>query len=74
MAGNWISEYVDGDPMNSSEATKCRRPLAGAQISIVENEENPGYYSAMFELRPHFQLEGMEIGLRLVSRLPVANK
>src|SRR5580698_2266300 len=71
---NWISEYVDADPKNSSEATKCRRPLAGAQISIVENEENPGYYSALFELRPHFQLEGMEIGLRLVSKLPVANK
>src|SRR3954471_15387769 len=69
---NWISEYVDGDPVNSTEATKCRRPLAGASISIVENEENPGYYSATFELRPHFQLEGMDIGLRLVSRLPVA--
>jgi type VI secretion system protein ImpC len=71
---NWISEYVDGDPKNSTEATKCRRPLAGAKISIVPNEENPGYYSAMFELRPHFQLEGMDIGLRLVSRLPVAQK
>ena len=69
---NWISEYVDGDPVNSTEATKCRRPLAGAAIQIVANEENPGYYSATFELRPHFQLEGMDIGLRLVSRLPVA--
>jgi type VI secretion system protein ImpC len=69
---NWISEYIDGDPKNSSELVKCRRPLAGAKISIMENEENPGYYSAMFELRPHFQLEGMDIGLRLVSRLPVA--
>jgi type VI secretion system protein ImpC len=69
---NWISEYVDGDPVNSTEATKCRRPLAGASINIADNEENPGYYSATFELRPHFQLEGMDIGLRLVSRLPVA--
>src|SRR5882762_10231940 len=69
---NWINEYIDADPKNSTEATKCRRPLAGAKISIIENEENPGYYSATFELRPHFQLEGMDIGLRLVSRLPVA--
>ena len=69
---NWISEYVDADPKNSSEATKCRRPLAAAKISVVANEENPGYYAATFELRPHFQLEGMDIGLRLVSRLPVA--
>jgi type VI secretion system protein ImpC len=68
----WINEYVDADPKNSSEGTKCRWPLAGAKISITENEENPGYYAATFELRPHFQLEGMDIGLRLVSRLPVA--
>jgi len=39
---NWITEYIDGDPKNSSELTKCRRPLAGAKISIVENEEEPG--------------------------------
>ena len=71
---NWISEYVDGDPKNSTEQTKCRRPLAAAKITIVPNEENPGYYSATFELRPHFQLEGMDIGLRLVSRLPAAQK
>src|SRR6266404_3997967 len=69
---NWINEYIDADPKNCSEATKCRRPLAGAKITIVENEENPGYYAATFELRPHFQLEGMDIGLRLVSRLPAA--
>ena len=66
---NWIQDYVDGDPVNSAEETKCRRPLAGASISIVPNEENPGYYNATFELRPHYQLEGMDIGLRLVSRI-----
>ena len=66
----WIMDYVDGDPANSSEQTKAMKPLAGASIRIVENEENPGYYSATFDLRPHYQLEGMDIGLRLVSRLP----
>jgi len=70
---NWIGEYVDGNPATSTELVKCKRPLAGAKISIMENEENPGYYSATFELRPHFQLEGMDIGLRLVSRLPTGN-
>jgi type VI secretion system protein ImpC len=69
---NWIADYIDGDPVNSSEEVKCRRPLAGAAIQIQENEENPGYYQAMIDLRPHFQLEGMDIGLRLVSRLKKA--
>ncbi len=38
-----------------------------------EDEENPGYYSARFFLRPHFQLEGMDIGLSLVSRVRSGN-
>jgi type VI secretion system protein ImpC len=45
-------------------------PLAAAKVTVVENEENPGYYSANFYLRPHFQLEGMDIGMSLVSKLP----
>lgn len=68
---NWIVQYVDGDPVNSSDEVKRRKPLAGAKITIVPNEENPGYYSATFDLRPHYQLEGMNIGMRLVSRLPI---
>jgi type VI secretion system protein ImpC len=66
----WITEYVDGDPVNSSEAAKAKRPLADAKVEIFENEENPGYYNARFYLRPHYQLEGMDIGLSLVSRVP----
>ena len=66
----WIYEYVDPDPKNSSETTKARRPLAEAKVEIIENEENPGYYAAKFYLRPHYQLEGMDIGLSLVSRVP----
>jgi type VI secretion system protein ImpC len=68
----WINEYVDGDPVNSSEATKARKPLAAAKVEIFANEENPGYYNARFYLRPHYQLEGVDIGMSLVSRLPGA--
>ena len=67
---DWIYEYVDGDPVNSTEETKSRKPLADARVEVFENEENPGYYSARFYLRPHYQLEGMDIGMSLVSRLP----
>ena len=66
----WITLYVDGDPKNSSEETKARLPLAAAKVTVVANEENPGYYSANFYLRPHFQLEGMDIGMSLVSKIP----
>ena len=37
---------------------------------IEESEENPGYYNAKFYLKPHYQLEGVNVSLRLVSRMP----
>ncbi len=67
---SWISNYVDGNPGGSSEETKARKPLADAKVEIREDEENPGYYFAKFFLRPHYQLEGVDVGLSLVSRMP----
>jgi type VI secretion system protein ImpC len=67
---NWLTQYIDGDPKNSSISTKAKRPLAEGRVDVFPDEENPGYYSARFYLRPHFQLEGMDIGMSLVSRLP----
>ena len=66
---DWITQYVDGDPKNSSEEVKAQYPLAAAKITVTENEENPGYYTAAVHLRPHFQLEGMDIGMSLVSNI-----
>jgi type VI secretion system protein ImpC len=67
---NWIMNYVDGDPINSSEVTKAQKPLAAAEVTVEEVEGNPGYYSSKFFLRPHYQLEGLTVSLRLVSKLP----
>ncbi|HRL20531.1 MAG TPA: type VI secretion system contractile sheath large subunit [Alcaligenes sp.] len=66
----WIMNYVDGDPTNSSQETKARKPLAAAEVAVQEVPDNPGYYAAKFFLRPHYQLEGLTVSLRLVSRLP----
>ena len=69
---NWILQYVDGDPAHSSESTKARKPLAAAEVIVEEVEGNPGYYTSKFFLRPHYQLEGLTVSLRLVSKLPSA--
>ena len=69
---DWILQYVDGDPAHSTEATKARRPLAAAEVVVEEVEGNPGYYTSKFFLRPHYQLEGLTVSLRLVSKLPSA--
>lgn len=67
---DWIMQYVDGDPAHSSESTKATKPLAAAEVVVEEIEGNPGYYSSKFYLRPHYQLEGLTVSLRLVSKLP----
>lgn len=66
----WIMQYVDGDPANSAESTKAKKPLAQAEVRVEENPEDPGYYNSVFYLRPHYQLEGLTVSLRLVSKLP----
>ncbi len=68
----WIMQYVDGDPANSSETTKAKKPLAAAEVVVEEVEGSPGYYTSKFYLRPHYQLEGLTVSLRLVSKLPSA--
>jgi type VI secretion system protein ImpC len=67
---DWIANYVDGNPDTSSESTKASRPLRAAEVRVQEVEGNPGYYNAQFFLRPHYQLEGVNVSLRLVSKLP----
>ena len=67
---NWIMNYVDGDPANSSETVKAEKPLAAAEVEVKEVEGNPGYYNAKLSLRPHYQLEGLTVSLSLVSKLP----
>ncbi|MEO0482002.1 MAG: type VI secretion system contractile sheath large subunit [Planctomycetota bacterium] len=66
----WIMNYVEGNPATASEEDKARRPLAAAEVEVAEIEGNPGYYAAKFFLRPHYQLEGLTVSLRLVSKLP----
>ncbi len=66
----WIKNYVTENPAVASENQKARKPLAAAEVRVQDVEGNPGYYSATFYLRPHYQLEGLTVSLRLVSKLP----
>src|SRR5207237_3076481 len=68
----WISQYVLSNPASAGEETKAKYPLSAAEVTVEEVEGNPGYYSSKFYLRPHYQLEGLTVSLRLVSKLPSA--
>jgi type VI secretion system protein ImpC len=69
----WISRFVDANPASPDEI-KAKFPLAEAQVVVEEDQENPGYYSSKFYLKPHYQLEGLTVSLRLVSKLPSNKK
>jgi type VI secretion system protein ImpC len=66
----WLNRYIDSDPSSSTEAYKATHPLSEGQVVVEEDEANPGYYSSKIFLKPHYQLEGLTVSLRLVSRMP----
>ena len=67
---NWLTLYIDGSPDDSTDEYKAMHPLAAGQVVLEEDESNPGYYNAKFFLKPHYQLEGLSVSLRLVSKMP----
>lgn len=71
---DWIKGYVLPNPETAGERSRAEKPLAGAEVTVSEIEGNPGYYAAKFYLRPHYQLEGVNVSMSLVSRLPSQKK
>ncbi|HEY1314959.1 MAG TPA: type VI secretion system contractile sheath large subunit [Steroidobacteraceae bacterium] len=71
---SWIQNYVLGDPSRAGDTLRAQKPLAAAEVKVEEIEGNPGFYAATFHLRPHYQLEGVNVSMRLVSKLPSQKK
>jgi type VI secretion system protein ImpC len=69
----WITQYVLLDDNGSQEA-KAKFPLREARIEVEEIPGKPGAYRAISYLRPHFQLDELDVSLRLVADLPQQKK
>jgi type VI secretion system protein ImpC len=69
----WIAQYVLLDDSASHEM-KARYPLREASIEVEEVAGKPGVYKAIALLRPHFQLDELDVSLRLVAELPPPTK
>jgi len=65
----WISGLVTemNDPGPELIAT---HPLKAAEVTVREIEDNPGFFSVGLSVMPHFQIEGIDINLSLVSQMP----
>ena len=57
-------------PREQSAVPAVRSGSSGGRST----RSNPGYYTSKFFLKPHYQLEGLTVSLRLVSKLPKAKK
>jgi type VI secretion system protein ImpC len=69
----WIMQYVTIDD-NAGQETKASHPLREARVTVEDDKARPGCYRAVAHLRPHFQLDKIDISLRLVAELPQAAK
>lgn len=68
---SWIKKLVTEMP-NPGPDLKAKCPLRAAAIEVVDHADNPGFYSVAMKVRPHFQIEGVNVDLSLVSQMPKA--
>ncbi len=69
----WLKGYVTEDP-NAPIASRSKYPLKKGQVTVTAREDDPGWYSVKIFLRPWFKLEGMDVDISLVTRMPTGKK
>ena len=69
----WINTLVTEmtDPSDELQAT---HPLREAKVLVEDIEDNPGFFKVRLFARPHFQIEGLDVNLSLVSQMPKEKK
>ena len=65
----WLKGLVTETP-NPSESIIARYPLRAGEVTVDEIPENPGFYKVSMMFQPHFQVEGMDISLQMVGKMP----
>ncbi|HFP9670295.1 TPA: type VI secretion system contractile sheath large subunit, partial [Escherichia coli] len=62
-----VTEMTDpGDELQASH------PLRDGKVVVEDIEDNPGFFRVKLYAIPHFQVEGMDVSLSLVSQMPKA--
>jgi type VI secretion system protein ImpC len=66
---SWVKGLVT-EMNNPGPELIATHPLKAAQVSVSEIEDNPGFFAVTLSVMPHFQIEGIDISLSLVSQMP----
>jgi type VI secretion system protein ImpC len=65
----WINGLVT-EMKNPGPELIAKYPLRAGSVNVREVADNPGFFKVETMLMPHFQIEGMDISLNLVGKLP----
>lgn len=65
----WLSGLVTEMP-NPKPEQIAKYPLRAGEVQVREVPDNPGFFKVETMIKPHFQIEGMDISLNLVGKLP----
>lgn len=65
----WLSNLVTKMPEPSEELV-AKYPLREGQVRVHDIEDNPGFYRVEMMIMPHFQVEGMDISLSMIGKMP----
>jgi type VI secretion system protein ImpC len=67
----WVSGLVT-EMTNPGDDLQASHPLRDAKVTVEDIDDNPGFFRVKLYAVPHFQVEGMDVNLSLVSQMPKA--
>ncbi|KVC86749.1 type VI secretion system contractile sheath large subunit [Burkholderia ubonensis] len=70
---NWIKTLVT-EMTDPGDDLQAAHPLREAKVTVEDIEDNPGFFRIKLFIVPHFQIEGVDINLSLVSQMPKAKQ
>lgn len=69
----WLETLIT--KMNNPDPEQiAKHPLRDGKVEVIEIEDNPGFYRVILHAMPHFQIEGVDVSLSIVAKMPVIQK
>ncbi len=69
---DWINEYVTPDSLAAADV-KARYPLRKASVDVRDTPGRPGTYQCLMKLCPHYQLDDVQVTVRMATQLSGAS-
>ncbi|HNN97161.1 MAG TPA: type VI secretion system contractile sheath large subunit, partial [Pseudomonadota bacterium] len=68
LLNNWLAQYTTSQ-VTPGDLTMRRFPFKSSKAAVMAKPGRIGYYDCTVEILPHIQFEGLDVELRLESRL-----